>query len=657
MPSILLYLLLSLGTGAAYALLSNGIVAIYKGSGVLNFAQGGVAMFAAYCYVALIEAGLSKYLAVIVVMLGAAAAGGALALVVFRPLRTAPVLAKVVATLGILIALQGLATVIWGTDTKVVESLFPTHSISVGGGHSLGVDRLYMFGTAVIIAALLWGGFRFTRLGLATQAASENEMGASLLGFSPTMISAANWALGCALAALAGILISPIATLDTATLPLLVLPALAAALVGRFSSFGITTLAAFAIGWVQSWLVFSWTQQGVQTAAPFVIVIIVMVLAGRALPTRGAISEGRPPLATAGRIRIPGLVLVVAGAVVLLTVLNTTYQAAFTTSLITAVIAMSLVVLTGYVGQISLMQFTFAGLGGFITAKFATNLGIPFPLSIFAAAAVVGPIGAMLGVPALRVRGLSLAVVTLGAAVAIDAVLFQNQGWTGGLDGVPVPSAHVFGFSLDAFDHPTRYGLFALFVLVVVAIAVSNIRRSGIGRRMLAVRSNERAAAIAGVNVSAVKLQAFTISGIIAALGGGLLAYSNAFIVLGSSQFAALPSITLVTIVYIGGIASIAGAIVAGMISAGGIVYVLLSGISGFSNYYIVITGVALIWTVIAQPDGAVVAVTEQVAALKRMVGRTPSAPTPPSSPNGSVILPSVATQQMPVGVAQSTDD
>src|SRR5207248_10148743 len=171
------------------------------------------------------------------------------------------------------------------------------------------VDRFWMAGTALVIALLLWAGFRFTRLGLATQATSQNEKGASLLGFSPTVISATNWALGCGLGTLAGAMIAPITTLDTGSMPLLVLPALAAALVGRFASFGITTAAAFGIGWAQVWMFHAWTLPGAQTAAPFVIVIIVMVVAGRALPTRGAISEGRPPWAPVGGNRWVPIVL------------------------------------------------------------------------------------------------------------------------------------------------------------------------------------------------------------------------------------------------------------------------------------------------------------------------------------------------------------
>ena len=236
----------------------------------------------------------------------------------------------------------------------------------------------------------------------------------------------------------------------------------------------------------------------------------------------------------------------------------------------------------------------------------------------------------MLGLPALRVRGLSLAVVTLGAAVAIDAIVFQNQNWAGGQNGVQIDSPSIGGLSLDPFAHPVRYGIFCLIALVLMGILVSNVRRSGIGRRMLAVRSNERAAAVAGVNVPVVKLQAFMIGSMIAAVGGGLLAYSNPYFELGTGGFAALPSITLVTIAYIGGIASISGAMLAGIIASGGVVYVLMSGISGFDNWYILVSGVGLLWTVISAPEGVAPLNQRQ---FQMLVNKISSLRKPPSEP------------------------
>jgi branched-subunit amino acid ABC-type transport system permease component len=643
MPEVLVWLMMSLGAGAAYALLGNGIVAIYKGSGVLNFAQGGIAMFATWCYLALVERDVPGGLALAVVMVGAGIGGALIATGVLRPLREAPALAKVLVTLGLLAALQGLASLLWGNEATIVPSLLPSDGVSLGDAF-VGEDRIYMAVIALGATALLWVAFRFTRLGLATQAVSQSERGAALLGYSPTMISALNWGLGCALAALAGVFIAPVTSLDTATMPLVVLPALAAALVGRFSSFWITTLAAFGIAWAETAVFQLWTLPGAQTAAPFVIVILVMVVFGRALPTRGALSAGRPPRSPAGfRTRLIPVAVCSAVAVLLLSVFNTTYASAMAYSLTMGILALSLVVLTGFVGQISLMQLTFAGIGALLTAKLATDWGaLPFPVPILLAAIVAAPVGALLGSPALRVRGLSLAIVTLGAAVTVDALIFKNDDITRGLDGLPVPSPELLGLSLDPFAHPTRYGIFVLVVLVVVALAVGNVRRSGIGRRMLAVRSNERAAAVAGVDVPAVKLQAFALSSSIAALAGGVLAYANPFLVLASGAYGAFPSIFVLIMVYIGSIAAVSGGIVAGIIAVGGVFYVLLSSISGFSDWYALVSGIGLIQILLLHPDGLAEYFGKRLRLLAgRVAGRPgaesgppgPSEPRPPSAP------------------------
>lgn len=641
MPDFIVWLLLSLGAGAAYALLGNGIVAIYKGSGVLNFAQGGIAMFSTFGYLALVNDNVPKGLAVVIVMTLAAIGGALFAIGILRPLRNAPTLAKVLVTLGLLTALQGLAAVIWGNQALIVPSLVPTNGIKVGNNF-VGEDRLYMAGIALVSTAVLWAAYRFTRLGLATQAVSQSERGAALLGFSPTTISAVNWGLGSALAALAGVFIAPITSLDIQTLPLVVLPALTAALVGRFSSFWITTLAAFGIAWAESATFSLWTLQGVQEAVPFVVVILVMVVVGRALPSRGALAEGRPARAPIGfRARpIPTLAFS-AVAVLLFAVLSDKYSIALAFSLTTAIIALSLIVLTGFVGQISLMQLTFAGIGGLLTAKFASNLGIPFPLPIIIAAIVAAPIGAALGSPALRVRGLSLAIVTLGAAVAVNAVIFENLTIAHGNEGVAVPSPHLWGFSLDPLEHPMRFGVFCLVALVFVALLVGNVRRSGIGRRMLAVRSNERAAAVSGVNVPAVKLQAFALSSSIAALGGGVLAYANSFFVVGTGAYGAFPSISLLIMAYIGSIAAVSGGVVGGLVISGGVLYALLSGISGFSDWYPLLAGVGLIQVLLVHPDGIAEYFGKRLRRLaERVLGRRGSGR--PPGPLGSPRSPSV---------------
>ncbi|NUT54608.1 MAG: ABC transporter permease [Thermoleophilia bacterium] len=632
MKDVLLFSILGIGAGASYALIALGIVLIQKGSGAVNFAQGAIAGCSAIFFASATNAGMSSWAALFISLAAAAALGIVFYLLVMRPLRTAPLLARIVATLGLMIVLSALAVKVWGSLAVVAPSLFPTDSLTLFDV-AFGVDRLYLLATVIVLTVVLWAVYRFTAFGIATRAVAESERGASLLGLSPDLIGAANWALGCMLAAFAGVMIAPLTTLDITPLTLLILPALAAALVGRFSSFGITAAVALVIGMIQSLLVRYWTQPGVIEAVPFVIVIVTMIAGGKLIPARGTLSLARLPLAPPSRFR-PAPFLVAAALVVLgLVLLDRTYQSAISTSLVTVIIALSAVVVTGFVGQISLMQMAFAGIGGFMVSKLGVNAGIPFPWPIILAALTAVPVGVLLGLPAVRVRGINLAVVTLGAAVAVSAVVFQNADWTGGVNGSQVPSPKVFGFSLDPVSHSVRFGIFALIVTTLMVAAVINLRRSPFGRRMLAVRSNERAAAVNGINVTATKLQAFALSAFIAGIGGGVLAYQLGAIAF--ERFSPMASITLLAIAYIGGIATVGGAIAAGVIVNGGFLYVLLSNFEGLASWWVVISGAALLLTAVTQPDGIAVAMGQQAKWVKsRLRGDAGRPSAPPSVPD-----------------------
>jgi branched-chain amino acid transport system permease protein len=627
MKDVLLFGILGLGAGAAYTLIALGIVLIQKGTGAVNFAQGAIAGCAALFFTASTNNGMPKLASLLICLIGGAVLGVVFYALVMRPLRTAPLLARIVATLGLMIVLSALALKIWGSLSVVAPSLFPTTSLKIFG-IAFGVDRLYLLGTAIILTTVLWFVYRFTSFGIQTRAVAESERAAAFLGSDPDFIGATNWALGCMLAAFAGVMIAPLTTVDIAPLTLLVLPALAAALVGRFSSFGITAAVAIGIGVAQSLLVRYWTQPGVNQALPFAIVALMMVIGGRLIPARGTLSLARLPLAPATRFRLVPSLIAIALVVIALTTMQRTYQGGITTSLVTTIIALSAVVITGLVGQISLMQMAFAGIGGFMVSKMGTNWGIPFPWPILLAALTAVPVGIILGLPALRVRGINLAVVTLGAAVAVSAVVFQNANWTGGVAGSQVPSPGLWGFSLEPVAHTVRFGIFALIVTVGMIACVINLRRSPLGRRMLAVRANERAAAVAGINVVSTKLQAFALSAFIAGIGGAVLGYQLGAVAF--DRFAPMASITLLAVAYIGGIAAVGGAIAAGVIVNGGILYVLLSNVGGIASWWLVISGAALLVTAVTQPDGIAVAMGQQAAWVRQRLRPKSDAPSEP---------------------------
>ena len=209
------------------------------------------------------------------------------------------------------------------------------------------------------------------------------------------------------------------------------------------------------------------------------------------------------------------------------------------------------------------MQAAFAGVGGFVLAKTLAHHGLPFPVALLVAGLAAVPLGLVIGIPALRIRGINLAVITLGAAVALDSLFFNNVSVSGGLSGTSVPPPHLFGLNLGIEgtrqgDFPTvAFGLLALGVFVLLAILVTNLRRSPTGYQLLAVRGNEPAAAALGINVAGTKLLAFALSAFVAGVAGGLMGYQQGQ--LSPASFTVFVSITLLAIAYIGGIATVSG--------------------------------------------------------------------------------------------------
>jgi branched-chain amino acid transport system permease protein len=368
---------------------------------------------------------------------------------------------------------------------------------------------------------------------------------------------------------------------------------------------------------------------GVSDALPFVIVIVAMLMSGRLIPQRGTLSLARLPLASPPHLRPIRFIAVSVITVVILALVGSNYQAAITTSMITVIIALSLVVITGFIGQISLMQMAFAGAAGFLTSTFAVNAGLPFPLPTILATLVALPIGIALGLPAVKIRGMALAVVTLGAAVAVNSVVFQNPAWTGGGLGKPVPSPSIFGLSLNPGSHPVAFAVFVLIVMLGAILAVSSLRVSPSGRRMLAVRSNERAAAAMGINVPLAKLEAFAFSAMLAGLSGSILSYQLGNVAF--DRFNPIASLTILAVVYIGGIATVSGAVVAGIIVNGGVLYVVLNHIGGISAWWTTLSGVLLVATAVTQPDGVSVAWAQAYARIRKRMAAGPDSTSQPS--------------------------
>ena len=626
MNEILLFLLLGLGTGATIAAIAVGIVVTYRGSGFINLAAGAIAMLAGFSFWALRTGELGftvgtplaialTYLFVIVVSI-------AIELAVFRPLRTAAPLAKLVASLGVLLTAQATMLLAFGTSQHPQPTIVPIRVVRMLDG-AVPLSNLVLSGAVVGIAVLLWALYRWTRFGLATRAASENDVAARLAGLSPNELSLANTLLANLLLGTLGIFAGSVASLDTTTLPFLVVPALAAALFARLTSFAIACVCGLGIGMLESLIELESTKSwfptsagaawpGVKELLVFVLIVAAMFLRGASLPTRGELVEQRLPYVPRPKhpfsLAIPSTAL----CAIALVVLPFDFRQALTNSLIGIVMALSLVVITGFVGQISVVQLALAGVAGFTVSHLAVDAGVGFPLAPLAGVAASVVLGLVTAVSALRVRGVALAVVTIAAAVAVFNFGFQNATWGGGPTGSPVPDPHLFGINLgptasyrglDGNLPSPVFGWVALGATVLLCLLVVSVRRGTLGRRMLAVRSNERAAAGAAIDVRNVKLTAFGISALIAGVAGTLYAYN--FGSVNADRFSVPLALSLIAFAYAGGITLVSGAVFAGLIAAQGLVPYALDtwfGLSG--NWFLLFGGVVLIFTLIQNPEG-----------------------------------------------------
>ena len=620
-------LLLGLGNGAVFAALAVALVLTYRSSGVINFATGAIAMFSAYTYASLRKGEMLLYLpglpksvdlgttmgfapAAVIALFLTALLGALLYLVVFRPLRDSPPLARAVASLGVMIVIQGVMAITVGTAPVALKAIFPVKRWEWGSLVVLS-DRFYLAVTIVVVTIILSLVFKYTRFGLFTRASAETQTGAFVSGISPDRVALVNWMISATVAGLAGILIAPISPLTPVSYTLFVIPALAAALVGGFQHLVRAVVAGLAIGMLQAEAInlastYSWMpQSGASELVPLIVILVTLLVTGEAMPARGGLL--RHPLGRAPRPRVvvfPALCGLAVGALALV-LTEGTWRNAVIGTFIAGVIGLSFVVVTGYAGQVSLAQLALAGAGGYTLSFLTTSWGVPFPFAPILAALFAALVGVVIGLPALRLRGLTLGVVTLAFAYAIEAVWFRNTQIVDA-KGASVESPTLFGMELGpgigkAFPR-VSFGLVCLITLILVAGGVALLRRSSLGSAMLAVRANERSASGLGVNVTRVKVLAFAISSFIAGLGGCLLAYSRGTITFDS--FLAIAGLALLSTAYLAGVTSVWGGILAGILAAGGIVFTAADRWIDLGAWFIVITGIGTIITIIKNPEG-----------------------------------------------------
>jgi sulfate-transporting ATPase len=639
-------LLLGLGNGGVFAALAIALVLTYRSSGVVNFATGTIALYCAYTYAWLrdgkllilvpgfpqsVDLGrpLAFVPAALIALLIAALLGALSYLVVFRPLRQAPPLARAIASLGLLAVMQGLIVNRVGDAPVSVAPIFPAHRWAWGSVGLLS-DRLYLAITVVVFTLALTALYRWTRFGLLTRAAAETQTGALVSGVSPDRIALFNWMAGAVVAGAVGILIAPISPLTPLAYTLAVIPALAAAAVGHFELLVPSAIAGLVIGMLQSEALtvsaqHSWLpQSGSAELIPLVVILGALLVTGRTIPSRGKVV--RQQLGRAPRPRSL-LVATLAGltcGVLALVFTHGTWRGAVISSFIFGIIGLSYVVVTGYVGQISLAQLTLAGVSAFSLSAITRSWGVPFPLAPILAALIATAVGVLVGMPALRVRGLTLGVVTLALAYAIEAAWFRNDQFVSSA-GAAVTQPKLFGLDLaigTGRAYPRiEFGLLCLLTLVAVAYTVAWLRTSAFGSAMLAVRANERSAAGIGVNVVLVKIAGFAIASFIAGLGGSLFAYRQGLVTF--SSFTALGGLGLLVTAYLAGITSVFGGVLAGVLATSGIAFLAVDRWTNLGDWFTVLTGIGVIVVLIGFPEGLASGFERLAQDARRRIGRS----------------------------------
>lgn len=599
---LLTFALLGMGVGAIYGIVAQGLVLVYRASGILNFAQTGFLMIGAYIFYELhVLDGWPYWAALIVAMLACAAMGAAVHLVVLRPMREASAVARLIATLGVLGLLSSIATIVYQGNTASVPSSLPATSVTMLPGVRIGLNIIILFGIGVAITAALGLFYRYSSFGRVTSAVAENQLAASVTGHSPDAIATINWALGAALAAFAGVLIAPIDYLQSGNLVLLIVPAIGAGLAGSFLSFPLALIGGLVLGMAQSVVSLYVTTPGWSLSIPYILIVGYLMIRGRGIPLRSFVID-RLPKVGSGRVRPPVVAALAAIMIVLLVVVPPEWSSALTVTLTLSIITLSVVVITGYAGQLSLAQYILAGVGALAAARLSVNWHFPFLGALLGALIVTSVLGALLALPSLRARGVSLAVATLAAGMVIFDLVLNNYTLSGGQNGVTQNAPDLFGWSIDPTLHPARYGVTVLVVLVLLGLAVANIRRGDAGRRMLAVRSNERAAAALGVHVYAAKVYAFTVAAGIAGVGGMLYAFLSPTVT--SGNFDLLTSINFVTVTVVGGVGNILGAVIGATMLPSGVVTQIFFSVQNINAWIPLAGSVGLLLVLRRNPSG-----------------------------------------------------
>jgi branched-chain amino acid transport system permease protein len=567
--------------GGIYAISAVGLVLTYTSSRVFNFAHGAIAFFVAYFYYWLNTTNDWPIIPAAVVSLGIVSPliGLFLWAVLFRHLTNAPPAVRLVATVGLYVALNATTLLVF-RDEDILGRPSGLAPVPVDvfriAGVAVNTNQLAVIVAAAAIAVGLTVLLRATSYGLAVRATVDSPRMASVVGTNTAAVTAGSWMIGTTLAGLAGILLMPILGLSQLQFTLLLIASFAAVVIGRMTSLTLAFAGAVGLGLLQQILiryqpdsgVFS---TGIRPSVPFAVMLVfLLVYSGLSrerfeVDTRAAASAAldsaalAPRPASRARRWLPGVLF----AVFVLTFplwVDNFWLGVLAQGLALAIAFLSYTVVTGEGGMISLCQITFAGVGGVVTAQLATEAGWSVLAAVLVAGLCAVPFGLLVALPALRLGELYLALATLAFALLMDNLFFAQERFDQFGSGVPVPRPLVAGIE---FGSDTAFFYLLAAVFAVFALLVVNLRRSSTGLVLAAVRASEPAAATLGISITRAKLTAFAFSAFIAGVGGGL--YVSVIGRATTTSFHVVVGIIWLAIVVTWGVRSVIGALLAGL--------------------------------------------------------------------------------------------
>ncbi len=561
MSTILSFTILGLFTGAAYAIAASGLVLTYTTTRVFNIAHGAFGMVMAFTFWDFSQRqGMPTWLALVLVLgVVAPGIGWFVQRFVTRGLGEGPVSVSLVVTVGLFVGLIGVAQYIWPPAPRTLPPFLPDKGVQIGGTY-VTAHQIITIVLSAVVAAMLYLLLNRTRIGTAMRASVDNPVLLQLFGGKPDRVASLSWAIGVSLAALAGILLTPVIGLSYFDLTLLVINAYAAAMLGRLTSLPLTFVGAMGLGVLQSFAVAYLPSQGnlagLRAVVPALFLFVVIVLMPQAQlrigQVKGIVSAPLPSLrASAGWggaliALVAFLTVSMSDADLLLAGTAATY----------AMVMLSLVLLTGYGGHVSLAQFTFAGVGALAYAK----LDEPNLYGLFLSAVIAAIVGALVALPVLRLTGLYLALSTLAFGVLMDKMVFQADYAFGYNGTLHADRLSVLGRS---FDSTGGYVLVMAAFFVLMALVLLLLRRGPLGRVLIAMRDSPAACGTLGLDMRWFRVALFGLSAGMAGLAGGLFAGLRGTV--GAADFQLFNSLPLLLLAVVCGVTSVTGAALGGV--------------------------------------------------------------------------------------------